>query len=294
MILIADSGSTKTTWYLSGEAGIPSREVQTPGINPYYQEEAEILALLRKEWPSAPAPLEALFFYGAGCAHPEVNEKVRRPLMRWSGCRRVEVGSDLLAAARALCGHAPGIACILGTGSNSCYYDGREIAGHVSPLGFILGDEGSGAVIGRQLLADVLKNQLPSRLIRLFFETYSTSREEILENIYRKPFPNRYAASFTRFIYDHREEPALKNIAIQEFIRFFERNVRQYDQAGHLPVHFCGSIAFYFRELLTAVTGALGMETGKIIREPIGELAAYHLQVGMTKDPGGGEGQNPA
>ncbi len=276
MILIADSGSTKTTWYLTGAEGGTGEYFRTSGINPFYQDEQEILALLKREWPVIPDNLEALFFYGAGCAHPLVNEKVRRPLVQWFQTAQVEVGSDLLAAARALCGHQPGIACILGTGSNSCYYDGREIAARVSPLGFILGDEGSGAVIGKHLLADVLKNQLPARIISRFFEVYPLTPEEILENIYRKPFPNRYAAGFTRFIHDHPHEPALKNIVIQQFIQFFERNVHQYSQADRLPIHFTGSIAYYFRNILKTVTEALGMEMGKIIREPMEGLIRYH------------------
>jgi glucosamine kinase len=277
MILIADSGSTKTSWCLCNKQDLSTRFLLTSGINPYYQDEQEILDVLRKEFTSVPVFVESVYFYGAGCANPTVNEKVRNALVNWFKAEHAEVGSDLLAAARSLCGRQPGIACILGTGSNSCYYDGTEIIEHVSPLGFILGDEGSGAVLGKNLLADVLKNQLPDSIIDHFYEVHPISQDEIMENIYRKPFPNRYAARFTRFILENIGEPELRKLVIKQFELFFERNVLQYQTVFHLPVHFSGSIAYHFRDILKEVADSRGLQTGKIIMEPMEGLVDYHL-----------------
>lgn len=277
MIIIADSGSTKTSWCLCNKESGCARFLQTSGINPYYQDEQEILDVFRTEFTSVPDFVEAVFFYGAGCANPIVNEKVKKELVHWFKTEHVEVGSDLLAAARSLCGHSQGIACILGTGSNSCYYDGHQIVEHVSPLGFILGDEGSGAVIGRNLLADILKNQLSDEVVSRFYEVYKIDEGEILENIYRKPFPNRYAARFCRFIYENLGEPELRELVVKQFQLFFERNVMQYQTVYHVPVHFSGSIAYHFQDILKEVAGDLGLQLGKIISEPLEGLKDFHL-----------------
>lgn len=276
LMIIADSGSTKTTWcFLDTESG--SREIrQTPGINPFYQGEEEIIAMLEKEFPQLNNASDDLFFYGAGCANPAVNEVVYHALGSFFQTPVIEVQSDMMAAARSLCGREAGIACILGTGSNSCFYDGITIAGNVSPLGFVLGDEGSGGVLGKRLLADVLKNQLPGSVISRFFASGIT-RDEIMENIYRKPFPNRYAAQFTRFIFENREDPAIKALVIKEFDAFFTRNVLQYPRALELQVHFTGSIAWYFRDFLKESASSLGIKVGKVVQEPMEGLVDYHL-----------------
>jgi len=277
MILIADSGSTKTTWCLADTSQKGKQYIQTSGINPYYQKEEEILEKLVHEFRSEKPHLEAIFFYGAGCTSPTVNQVVAKPLSEFFGTEVIQVNSDLMAAARSLCGHQPGIACILGTGSNSCYYDGKDIANQVSPLGFLLGDEGSGAVLGRTLLSDVLKKQLPEILITLFYEEYQTTPAEIMENIYKKPFPNRYAAQFSRFVFLHLDRPEIQEIISKTFCSFFTRNVLQYPEAQLYPVHFSGSIAFYFNELLKQSATSLGLKTGKIVKDPIEGLVDFHL-----------------
>jgi glucosamine kinase len=279
MLLIADSGSTKTTWCLVDNGGNARHFVQTSGINPYYQHEEEILEKLRTEFRYDTKQMKAIFFYGAGCTSPTVNQVVQNALSRFFETETIEVGSDLFAAARSLCGHQPGIACILGTGSNSCFYDGEQIVQNVSPLGFILGDEASGAVLGRKLLGDVLKNQLPAALIEAFFAENQVSPAEIMDNIYRKPFPNRYAAHFSRFIFDHIGEPEMKNRVFQEFQTFFKRNVLQYPQARLHAIHFTGSIAFYFQELLREVAVSLELKVGNIVKEPINGLVNYHVDI---------------
>ena len=277
-VLIADSGSTKTTWCFADTRQKTREFIQTSGINPYYQNESEILEKLNKEFNAKISAIGAIFFYGAGCVSPKVNQVVSRPLSEFFGTGEVSVNTDLMAAARALCGTGPGIACILGTGSNSCFYDGKEIVNHISPLGFILGDEGSGAVLGRTLLSDVLKKQLPESLIRLFFDEYRITSAEIMENIYRKPFPNRYAAQFSSFLYRHMDQPEIRDMILNSFHAFFTRNVLQYPEALLYPVHFSGSIAFYFSELLKQTAESLGLQTGEIVKDPIEGLVKYHLE----------------
>jgi glucosamine kinase len=279
MILIADSGSTKTTWCLYNRKDKSTEFLQTAGINPYYQNEQEILEMLKKEFTSGYARVESVYFYGAGCANISVNNIVKEALSGFFQLTAIEVESDLMAAARSLCGHQPGIVCILGTGSNSCYYNGITILRNVSPLGFILGDEGSGGVLGKKLLADVLKNQLPGEIVFRFFEQYKITQSEIMENIYRNPFPNRYAARYTMFILENIREPALRELVFNEFVLFFRRNVMQYSQARESAIHFTGSIAFYFGEILKEAARSLGLLPGKIVREPIAGLIEYHLNI---------------
>jgi glucosamine kinase len=277
MILIADSGSTKTTWCMVDKMDHSRQLILTSGINPYYQTEQDIVEKLEKEFRSDLTDPEAIWFYGAGCTNSEMNQQVFYALSRFFHTDSIEVGSDLLCAARSLCGRSPGIACILGTGSNSCYYDGEKIAGQVSPLGFILGDEGSGAVLGKKLLSDVLKKQLPETLINLFYKEYQITPAEIMENIYRKPFPNRYAARFSVFLYKHRDQPEIRNMVLNEFHLFFSRNVLQYPEAFLYPVHFSGSIAFYFSDLLKEAASQTGLQTGKIVQDPMEGLVDFHL-----------------
>jgi len=276
MLLIADSGSTKTTWCLSDRKSDKLITLQTDGINPFYQDENAIFQTLAGQFGVIEETIDEIHFYGAGCANAEVNNIVKKALKRFFKTDCIEIQSDLLAAARALCQRNPGIACIMGTGSNSCYYNGYEIEQHVSPLGFILGDEGSGAVLGKRLLADVLKNQLPSHIIQLFFEQYKTNRNEILENIYRKPFPNRYAAGFTTFIGSHIDEPSLEQLVTTEFELFLKRNVLQYQNCGDLEINFTGSIAFYFQKQLNTACGLFNLRPGKITKDPMNGLIEYH------------------
>ncbi|MDR1866079.1 MAG: ATPase [Bacteroidales bacterium] len=275
MILIADSGSTKTTWCLPDEnAGWES--CTTSGINPFFLEGEDIVRLLRTEFSLAREGITSVRFYGAGCALPEKKRIVAEALAACFDVADIAVYSDLLAAAHSLCGNSPGIACILGTGSNSCRYDGQEIVQNVSPLGFILGDEGSGAVLGRKLLSGVLKNQFPASLREAFFASYPATVAEILENVYRKPFPNRYLAQYARFIASHSDVPEMRKLLHDSFCEFFQKNVMQYAQACHFPVHFTGSIAFFFREHLVRAAQSFGLTVGKISAEPMPGLIKYY------------------
>lgn len=276
MLLIADSGSTKTTWGVWDKERLV-RSVKTAGINPYYQEESDIAATIGKELSPAldGLAIDRVCFYGAGCAFEEKNRLVARAINRYIEAP-VEVASDLVAAARALCGLRPGIACILGTGSNSCLYDGRRIVEQVSPLGFILGDEGSGAVLGKLFVGDCLKRQLPEALAREFLERYELTPALLLDKVYKRPFPNRFLASLSPFIHEHLDEPAVYQLVYRSFRDFFSRNVRMYTDYEAYEAGFVGSVAYYYEEVLRAAAASLGVRVGKIMREPMAALALYH------------------
>lgn len=244
MILIADSGSTKTDWCMA-EKGVAIKRIPTKGMNPFFQSEDEMVeemkhSLLPELDGKRP---EAVYFYGAGCAFDKV-EIVRRAIscVLSLDMAAIEVNSDMLAAARSVCGHEAGIACILGTGSNSCFYNGKEIEANVSPLGFILGDEGSGAVLGKLFIGDLLKNQLPAGLKEKFLERYQLTPADIIDRVYRKPFPNRYLATLSPFISEHITIPEVRQLVKQSFKAFLVRNVMQYDYQ-HYAVGFNGSTA---------------------------------------------------
>ncbi|MCX6237250.1 MAG: ATPase [Bacteroidia bacterium] len=274
MILVADSGTTKTEWCMISDRGT-SETVVTSGINPFYQETENISAILHKEYTAA-KKFNAIFFYGTGCINQEKQDIVKKALLQVFETEEIFIGSDLLAAAHSLCQDKPGFACILGTGSNSCYYNGRKIVANVSPLGFILGDEGSGAVMGKKLIGDILKKQLPQSLINDFFEIYHTSAAGILENVYKKPFPSRYLAGYTTFLSKNIKHPEIENIVITSFREFITRNLLLYPEIGQMPIHFTGSIAYYFEAQLRKAIEEQHLKLGKIERAPMNGLIKYH------------------
>ncbi len=277
MILIADGGSTKTEWRVCG-AGKKWQSLYTSGINPFFLSGEEIINLLRNELqPLAGITFEKIFFYGTGCNSPAKEEIVESAVRKFFSVERIFVGSDLLGAARALCMDEPGIACIMGTGSNSCYYDGRSILSNVSPLGYILGDEGGAAFIGRKLLSGVLKKNLPAEVIDRFFNTYNLTSAEILENVYMKPFPNRFLGQFSRFISSNIEIEELQDIISSSFEEFIRRNILQYREATELQVNFTGSVAYYFSIFLEAALKANNLKAGIITLSPMDRLAEYHM-----------------
>lgn len=278
MILIADSGSTKTEWCLVEKDRAP-RSFVTGGINPYQQTEEEIDGEIKNVlYPRVQEDIpliESVYFYGAGCAFSEKNRILEEAI---HSCipARIEVDSDLMAAARALCGNQRGIACILGTGSNSCLYDGCTIVEHISPLGFILGDEGSGAVLGKRLVGDCLKHQLPEPLIQAFMEQYKLTPAIVLERVYKQPFPNRFLADLSRFLGDHIEEPSIYGLVYDSFRSFFIRNVMRYTGYEKYEICFVGSIAFYYQKVLRAAADSLHIRLGTIERGPMDGLIRYH------------------
>lgn len=276
MKLIADSGSTKTEWRVIEDDRI-IKQFSTTGTNPYLQSEDEI----REEWELAlypeleKYPIKEIYFYGAGCTFPE-KRKMISDIFSTHLEANIEVFSDLMAAARSLCGHFPGIACILGTGSNSCLYDGVEITQHTPALGFILGDEGSGAALGKRLVSDCLKNQLPPRIIQMFMDQYELTPENVLERVYRRPFANRYLANLSQFLLDNITEPVLRELVLNSFIEFLERNVKQYKGSDEYPIHFTGSVAYFYQSILREATAVVGLYPGQISPSPMKGLIDYH------------------
>lgn len=277
MILIADSGSTKTDWSLV-DNGEEVKRIRTKGMNPFQMSADEITAevkeVLLKELPTN--EVDELYFYGAGCTkekQPGVEKALRAGITVKGRC---EVASDMLGAARGICGHQPGIACILGTGSNSCAYDGEQITKNVSPLGFILGDEGSGAVLGRTLVGDVLKNQLPAAIVERFHAKYALTTADIIDRVYRQPFPNRFLASFVPFLEENLQEPCIYSLVKEGFRSFLVRNVKQYEGWNTLPIGFAGSVAFIYRKPLEEVLEEEGMSAGRVIQAPMQGMIDYH------------------
>lgn len=276
MILIADSGSTKTDWCVVLE-GTPIKRITTKGINPFFQSEEEIQQELTISlFPQLPeGTVNSVYFYGAGCT-PEKAPILRRAIAdSLSVVGNIKAHSDMLAAARGLCGHEAGIACILGTGSNSCFYNGENIVNNISPLGFILGDEGSGAVLGKLLVGDILKNQLSPAIKEAFLKQFDLTAPEIIDRVYRQPFPNRFLASLSPFIAQHLEEPTIRALVFNSFTAFLRRNVMQYDYEKY-PVHFIGSVAACYKEILQEAALETGIRIGKILQSPMEGLIQYH------------------
>jgi glucosamine kinase len=280
MILIADSGSTKTTWCLVHEDDSALHEKwHTDGINPFYQDEKTIFRMLEKTMPSLNHNNLEVHFYGAGCSGEAANKIVYGALLQFFNPASITVDSDLMAAARSLCQHEEGLACIMGTGSNSCFYDGSQITYHVPALGYILGDEGSGADIGRRLVADVLKNQLPPDICNHFLKYCGLGREEILAHVYKHPFPNRFLAGFAPYVAENTFKPPIYQLVKTGFDKFFRRNISQYPQAATLPVHFTGSIAWHFRDILAESARDQHFTIGKICPDPMEGLMEYYSEI---------------
>ena len=274
MILIAESGSTKTDWVLLGNNGEHKRQ-KTLGINPYHQNTSSIIKIIRSltDFDS----IEQIFFYGAGCATDDKKQIIENALLEVFPGANCKISSDVLAAARSVCGRKKGIACIIGTGSNSCLYNGENIEHNVPPLGYILGDEGSGAVMGKKLLADILKNLAPQEIKNAFYQKYKLEYADIINKIYKEEAPSRFLAQFTVFLSENTQSPYISKLVTTSFCEFFERNVKQYDNHINLPIHFIGSIAFYFKNELEVAAKKTGLQLGKILQSPLEGLIQYHL-----------------
>lgn len=273
--LIADSGSTKTDWLLLDNETGKQRTFKTQGINPFMLSEEQIKEIIQCELLNENdfLPPKEIRFYGAGCRGKQCDilRSVLAQLFSLT-TSHIVVDSDLVGAAKALCGDADGIACILGTGSNSCLYQNGKIVSNVSPLGYILGDEGSGAVLGRRLIGDVLKHQLPLHLCQDFEEQYHLSSDDMITRVYKQPFANRFLASFVPFLHRHKEELVIRDLLIEEFSRFFQRNIRQYNRPD-LPVSFVGSVAYYFQDELEVAAIQCGFTLGRVLKNPLEGMA---------------------
>lgn len=276
MILIADSGASKTAWRLLKEDG-SVEQFLTKGYNPYYQPAKEldegVAELMKAEIGE---DVSKIFYYGAGCSSEGNKDVIQNVLNKYFEKAKVEVEHDLLAAARALCGHEPGIACILGTGANSCYFDGAHIQENVASLGYVLGDEGSGAYLGKTLVGDYLRNDVPAIIGERFAKRFGLDRETVLENVYHREQPGRFLASFAKFIFQNLQDPYCYQLVYRAFSLFFEKNVVKYPQVEKVPVHFTGSVAFYFGNILRQVAGDKGIHVKNIVEGPIAGLTLFH------------------
>ena len=277
MNLIADSGSTKTAWCLSYSSQIVKR-FETVGINPFFQTEDDITIQLRETLlPQIVGnDVENVYFYGAGCADPVKNKVFEGLLKLVVGAKEAFVASDMLGAARGLLGRESGIACILGTGANSGVYDGEKLVKGVYAGGYILGDEGSGGVLGKLLISDWVKKQMPQDVYDALTEEYGLTYLGVVDMVYKQPFPNRWLAQFTKFMSAHREHPYIHILLVEAFKAFFERNIKQYDEWKTLEVGFVGSIAFYFNAELREAAAMCGVKLGKVMQNPIEGLVKYH------------------
>ena len=278
MQLIADSGSTKVSWRAIQDDGSVIA-IETVGINPVFMEDAVIEKILNENLvPEIGTKVDRIFFYGAGVVGGEPSAKLVRCFGKVFPGSTCEVVSDVLAAARALCGHKPGIACILGTGSNSCFYDGEGIAQNVRAGGFILGDEASGAYLGKRLVSDFIKGLLPAPIENEFNKRYGLDYPTIVQKVYREPMPSRFLASFSPFIAEFKNHPHMANLLKSSFEEFLRRNIVHYDYKKY-PVNFVGSIAFYYKDILEKAVNAAGMRMGVILKGPIDGLVEYHKNV---------------
>lgn len=277
MNLIADSGSTKTAWCLSYSSQIVKR-FETVGINPFFQTEDDITIQLRETLlPQIVGnDVENVYFYGAGCADLVKNKVFEGLLKLVVGAKEAFVASDMLGAARGLLGRESGIACILGTGANSGVYDGEKLVKGVYAGGYILGDEGSGGVLGKLLISDWVKKQMPQDVYDALTEEYGLTYLGVVDRVYKQAFPNRWLAQFTKFMSAHREHPYIHSLLVEAFKAFFERNIKQYDEWKTLEVGFVGSIAFYFNAELREAAAMCGVKLGKVMQNPIEGLVKYH------------------
>lgn len=286
--LIADSGSTKTDWCLL-ESGGDCHRFSTQGINPCHQSEEEIAAILEQEVTPHLRQLQTarpqtLWFYGSG-ATPAAKQRVEQPLRRLLGTEAdITVESDLVGAARALCQHSRGIACILGTGANSCLYDGQRIVANTPALGYILGDEGSGAVLGIRFLNALFKGQLPDELRQEFVTETGLSLDAIIQRVYRQPLANRFLASLSPFIHRHIDLQQVEAMVIDHFRQFIRKNIQPYYDNPRLKealpaspeLHVTGSVGFHYQRQLAAAAALEGMRLGRVMGSPMEGLIGYH------------------
>ncbi len=274
--LIADSGSTKAEWCLLD--GKRKKIVYTQGLSPYFLSSEQIKDVLEKELKTKiknAVPAE-VFFYGTGCSNPENIRSVKKAIAKSFPGTKITVNHDLFGAAKALCGDKKGIACILGTGSNSCYYDGKKIVKNSPGLGYVLGDEGSGAYLGKKVVQYFLYNTFDADLMDRFIARFNVTSIDILEAVYKKPLPNRYLAAFTIFLAENRGHYMIENIIEDGINDFFFHHICKYRESWTLPINFVGSVAYGFRDVLKEMCQSYELELGKVIQKPMDGLIAWH------------------
>jgi len=279
MILVADSGSSKTDWLLS-KPGQSPKEFRTPGLNPYFLTEKEIVKVLQEKATDLiayGADVTEIYFFGAGCSSPDRHEIVSNALSALFPKAYISVDSDLLGSAYATCGHEKGLCCVLGTGSNISFFDGEEIHSGQHGLGFVLGDEGSGTWFGKALITDFLYGNMPDDINFKFDKTYGLTKEVVVSNVYQKPRANSYLASFTRFLNVIRSTKYAQELLKRGLLEFIETNIKSYPQYHQYKCNFVGSIAYVYADELKALCEANNIKVGKIIRQPIHDLLDFIL-----------------
>tara|TARA_A100000171_G_scaffold46790_1_gene52006 strand:- start:1185 stop:2021 length:837 start_codon:yes stop_codon:yes gene_type:complete len=274
-VLIADSGFTKTDWRLISANG-SIEQARTMGINPYYQTEEEILLVIQDLHSQLPDKVDEIYFYGTGCSSGTNRDKIAKLLNRYYQEAKIDVNHDLLAAARSLCGDEKGIACIIGTGTNSCLYDGSKIISNVPSLGWAIADEGGGTYLGKTLVTDYYRKDMPEHLRVIFKERFGLNKDAFLTAIYQEPMPGRFLASFAKFINEHISEPYMYKLVYDAFTTFIIKNVVKYEGYKEVPVHFTGSVAYYFNNILRKVAVDQGIYIKHITEHPIAGLTLFH------------------
>ena len=275
MKIIAESSTTRTEWALA-EGNNVIEQAFTEGLNPFFQSRREISHSIRLQLPDAffKRRWDKIYFYGAGCSSDEKKNIVKASLVAQFKTP-VEVESDLLGAARGLFINEPGLACILGTGSNSCLYNGRDIVQNVRPLGFILGDEGSGSSLGKIFLSACLKNLAPKHLREEFYSRFEVTPDEIMDKVYVMALSNKTLSNYSYFLADHLDDEYVHDLVYEEIMRFFKRNISQYDYANY-PICFVGAVACTYSEILKDVAAKFGANIKKILLRSIPGLVEYH------------------
>jgi hypothetical protein len=279
MLLVADSGSTKCDWVFTD--GSEKRSTyHTMGFNPFFHPTDLIESEIRKntELSALASQVQHVFFYGAGASHPSRNAVIEEALKRVFTHAEITVDHDLTGAVYATCGDEPGIACIMGTGSNSCYFDGQDIYEEVPALGYVLGDEAGGTFYGKELLRMFLYHELPEKIHQGLIDRYQLTKESIFEAVYNKPNPNVYLASFMRFLSDNRDSKWVRDFIYNGFSKFINIHIWKYENHKDVPVHFVGSVAFHFQDLLREACKIHRLNIGIITSEPVVNLVEYHLK----------------
>jgi glucosamine kinase len=287
MIVVADSGSTKTDWVFIDTENNKTFTIKTTGFNPYFQSSEVIYQTIVKEFGAQIEILPAVkevFYYGAGCSSEDKNEIVASALRRLFSNASIEVQHDMIAASRATLGNEPGIACIIGTGSNSCVWDGYEIVHNIPSHGYVFGDEGSGAYLGIELLKLFLNNQMSPALRAEFLKEYNEDEDSILTRVYKGVGPNVYLATFAKFYRNHLHFPELKEVIENAFKKFFDTRIVKYPNYKSYKLGFVGSIAFHFNDILKSVADSYGMQIVTVTKCPIDNLVIYHSRAKVFND----------
>ncbi|MDB4347320.1 N-acetylglucosamine kinase [Bacteroidia bacterium] len=277
MLLVADSGSTKCDWLLS-QSGKEDGKFSTIGFNPYFRNTESIEAEIRnnEELCDVAPSIDQLYFYGAGINNKEMQDVLHSALQSIFINADLVVDHDLIGSVYATCGDNPGISCILGTGSNACYYDGTSVYQAVPSLSYILGDEASGSYFGKKLIAGYLYKELPAEIHKSFVAEFGLTKEEIFEAVYRKPNANVYLASYSKFLGKHKEHAWVGDMIFNGFNTFINTHIAKYENHQEVPVHFVGSLAVHFQDILRSACEVHGITVGKIIKKPVSNLLTYH------------------